>query len=235
MSESEAVAAISQRQHKESSRERSPPSDDSLTVPSASSKESRGRRANLEAQDQPRRRNGTEDTRQKRQSYRPGDAERRRADVKISFNDIAFGLKLDAPTPFQAHHPMLAYRQARDGAADMPYDLYMDKEVDADEPLLSARPRLANRDRPNWAQDSQCGDDLPTMLHLPRLHHRAKDGRAKADDRRSQSECRGQPTAASQQRRGSENLIADAVKKIKKDDKLRRRTSVMAFFKRTKS
>lgn len=73
------------------------------------------------------------------------------------------------------------------------------------------RPNPLMYNRPDWAQQSQNGDEGANLLHLPRLGHR------EAPSRKPQQENR---------------LVADAVKIIQEEQKVNRRRSVLGFFKK---
>jgi len=94
------------------------------------------------------------------------------------------------------------------------------------------RPHLKPHDRHNWAQESQCGDD---MRHFFRhsgadkssTEHHEGDGQYAADA--------WKPTRSNLTRQKSasvvpENLITEAVKHIRKEEKAKRRRSIVGFF-----
>ncbi|KAF2724156.1 hypothetical protein K431DRAFT_282425 [Polychaeton citri CBS 116435] len=91
------------------------------------------------------------------------------------------------------------------------------------------RPRLSH-DRPNWCQESQSGEDAKHMLQISGLMHRkAKEvvasafpGEREVAPKRNGSGGDGV----------SETLINDAVRIIKKEEKDKRRVSIMGMFKR---
>jgi hypothetical protein len=238
MSETEAMTAISHANEPIRKRDSLSPisSSQQHDISGKPARKSSERRPDEE----PRRRDGREEAREKRKSYHPGDAEKRRNEGKqTNYSDFSFGLQIHETPSFMTKPTVPAYRQARDADADMPYGplgLSTQPEV-SDEPTELPRGRPRPQDRPNWRQDSQCGDEARDMLQ--RLHTSGKPTtKAKQHDpRRAHSEQRanGISPDAPQPRRGSENLIADAVKLIKEEKKARKRESVFAFFKRSKS
>jgi hypothetical protein len=236
MSETEAVNAVSHAN--EPVRKR-----DSLSPISSSQQHEtteKPARKSSERRSDEGRRDGREEVREKRKSYHPGDAEKRRNEGKpTNYSDFSFGLQIHETPSFMTKPAVPAYRQARDADVEMPYGplaLSTQPEI-SDEPTELPRGRPRPQDRPNWRQDSTCGDETRDMLQ--RLHGSGKPTTTKArhhDARRAHSEHRTNGTSPeAQPRRGSENLISDAVKLIKEEKKVRKRESVFAFFKRSKS
>jgi hypothetical protein len=241
MSETEAVTAVSHAN--EPVRKRDSLSPISSSQQHESSDKPTRKSSERKSDERPRRRDAQDEVRQKRMSYRPGDAEKRRGEAKVTYQpDFSFGLQFQQEIPSFLAKPVIpAYRLARDREEDMPYGpltLPTQHEI-PDEHTELPRGRPRPQDRPNWRQDSQCGDEARDMLqhlHIPGKPTTKARNLHPSDDRRSRSEQRAAGASPNDQpRRGSENLISDAVRLIKKEEKLRKRESVLAFFKRSKS
>lgn len=251
MSEAEAITAVCHANEHWNQRAASKPTRTPTTLSagssSTSSKDKRPRKPSSESRSK-QRRNGLDDG---RHSYKPGDAEKRRtqaikrrtADVTTSFQDIAFGLQRDEAKAFDVPWGVSFSNRKGEQRADMPYDMTFreaDEDENDNEPLVNGRPKYKASDRPTWDQESQCdADDVRGKSRFPLLHFRSKPAKPKETNvdelRRSQSECRARPQTEPQvyvPRRGSDNLVADAVKIIKKEEKAKRRESVMNFIKK---
>jgi hypothetical protein len=94
-------------------------------------------------------------------------------------------------------------------------------------PRRVKRPEYA---RPNWAQDSQTGDDLSTFLRFStrkdkKVH--AIDGALKA----ASGDDKGKVTGQNKQK--EEHLISDAVKSMKEKERAKRRANLLRYFKKS--
>lgn len=197
--------------------------------------------------------------------YRPGDAAKRNAakrasiagtgDVKLVAikhgsqtvyewieNPHTHNRPAPASDPFGGDLEIVPeYRAARDREVQMPYDL-PNPDDDEEQPLGTQRPRFLAHDRPHWAQQSQCGDDMRSnFLHIPLHRPRDKESNAASQSTAVAAPQRQSPpkrpdalrrhsSAPHQQQEGT--LISDAVKTIKKEERKNRRQSVMGFFKK---
>lgn len=189
--------------------------------------------------------------------YRPGDAAKRNAAKRASMNaDFKFvAIKHGSQTVYERvdnpHKPTAGaelfaneleqvpeHRTARDREVEMPYDL---PQPDDDEyrPLGTQRPKVLAHDRPHWAQQSQCGEDMRShFLHIPVHRNRDKtDSPAQKQSAAKRPETLRRHSSAphssaphQQQQEGT--LISEAVKSIKKEERKHRRQSVMSFFKK---
>jgi len=127
-------------------------------------------------------------------------------------------------------HDVPAYRAQRDREAQMPYDLPNPEE---ELPSGAHRPKILQSDRPNWAQESQCGDEMRHhFLQVPILHKR----REKPAEQQATAPKRPAPprrhSSAPHSSPAEPMLIANAVKLIKKEERKQRRQSVIGFFKK---
>jgi len=231
MSESEAAAATSEplKRISSSSREREKRSsqDRRDSVPDAGVQRSTSR------------------------AYRPGDAAKRNAAKRSSMNgDFKFvAIKHGSQTVYErVDNPHKAatgpdlfaneleqvpeYRAARDREVEMPYDLPQPDDNE-EQPLGTQRPKILPHDRPHWAQQSQCGDDMRShLLHIP-LHRNRDKADAPAQKQlgvKRPETLRRHSSAPSQKQEGT--MINEAVTLIKKGERKQRRQSVMSFFKK---
>lgn len=190
--------------------------------------------------------------------YRPGDAAKRNAAKRASMNaDFKFvAIKHGSQTVYERvdnpHKPTTGadlfaneldqvpeHRAARDREVEMPYDLPQPDD-DEDRPLGTQRPKVLAHDRPHWAQQSQCGEDMRShFLHIPVHRNRDKSEAAPAQKQsgtkrpetlRRHSSAPHSSAPHQQQQEGT--LISEAVKSIKKEERKQRRQSVMSFFKK---
>ncbi|KAK4507081.1 hypothetical protein PRZ48_000815 [Zasmidium cellare] len=169
-----------------------------------------------------------------RQRYRPGDAAKRRT--------------MADPPPPPAHWPIEQTAVKKElrpvsfhAITESRLSRFMEEEVSLDGPipevdeslLVNPRPKLVPNDRPNWSQQSQEGDDFRHTLNsfFPR------PGRKAAQTNRHSSILApfAEPKAPSPKKyTGPQNdhMIADAVKIIQQQGKVKRRESVIGFFKK---
>jgi hypothetical protein len=180
--------------------------------------------------------------------YKPGDAAKRNATKRASvmfldsqFVAVNYGSQTtyehletfpEAVTDDQLENvteanDIPAYRAQRDREPQLPYDLPAEEDL----PIGTTRPKILQSDRPNWAQQSQCGDEMrPHLLQVPLLHRRKDDAATKrpALPRRRSSA----PDVSSASPAPESVLISTAVKLIKKEERKQRRQSVLDFFKK---
>ncbi|KAF2173080.1 hypothetical protein M409DRAFT_17028 [Zasmidium cellare ATCC 36951] len=169
-----------------------------------------------------------------RQRYRPGDAAKRRT--------------MADPLPPPVHWPLEQTPVKKDlrpisfhAITESRLSRFLEEEASLDAPipevdeslLANPRPKLVPHDRPNWTQQSQDGDDFRHTLNsfFPR------PGRKAAQTNRHSSILApfAEPKAPSPKKyTGPQNdhMIADAVKIIQQQEKVKRRESVIGFFKK---
>nr|OQO29057.1 hypothetical protein B0A51_03392 [Rachicladosporium sp. CCFEE 5018] len=114
---------------------------------------------------------------------------------------------------------------------DSPRSPIAEAGEDDDQPIGTQRPNILRHDRPHWAQQSQCGDDMRSTLQIPGFggresHHNGTSAAGKRPGflRRHSS--------APHTKQQEATMISDAVKLIKKEERNQRRQSVMGFFKK---
>ncbi|KAK6436538.1 hypothetical protein LTR95_007266 [Oleoguttula sp. CCFEE 5521] len=101
-------------------------------------------------------------------------------------------------------------------------------EEDEDQPIGTQRPNILRHDRPHWAQQSQCGDDMRSTLQIPGFGGRDAQGHNAS---KRPGFLRRHSSAPHTEQQES-TMISDAVKLIKKEERNQRRQSVMGFFKK---
>jgi len=159
-------------------------------------------------------------------AYQPGDAAKRKAEKRSS---QAFQAPPARPLGYVAEYSLqFTDLQAETGKA------LMYREEDSS---MAMRPTtLRPQDRPNWTQQSQCGDDMRHALGANRRRRKSAEDRnaalqalegsgnaAAPPPRKSTSGAMGQE---------DQTLISDAVKQINREKKSKRRQSVMALFRK---
>lgn len=152
-------------------------------------------------------------------SYKPGDAARRR----VQYVAVK-------------HGSMTAYERVE--VPGLPASQGLDALIEDAEQHDLHRPTLHAYDRPNWAQASQCGDDMRRVLDFPlrRKHHHA----VPEEDVPNFTACVGaemyegrpQLTRHKSENDAPVNLVNDAVAAIKREEKAKRRQSMLGFLKR---
>ncbi|KAK5116389.1 hypothetical protein LTR62_007936 [Meristemomyces frigidus] len=105
--------------------------------------------------------------------------------------------------------------------------------------IHTARPPLKPQDRPNWTQQSQCGNSTPHLLLNLRTRHHKKTAPATEpvvpDAGNVQKGLRPPMDQRRSYSAGMEDLVAGAVERIRKEEKeakARRRRSVLGIFRR---
>ncbi|KAI7470439.1 hypothetical protein KC351_g12667 [Hortaea werneckii] len=163
-------------------------------------------------------------------TYQPGDAAKRKAEKRGSSQ--AYQAPPARPLGYVAEYSLqFTDLQAETGKA------LMDREEDSS---MAMRPTtLRPQDRPNWTQQSQCGDDMRHALGANwRRRKSAGDRNAALQALEGSS---GNAAAAAPPPRKStsgamgqedQTLISDAVKQINREKKSKRRQSVMALFRK---
>lgn len=169
-----------------------------------------------------------------RQRYRPGDAAKRRT--------------MADPAPHPIHWPneqTSAKRELRPASfhaiTESRLSRFLEEEVsldaaipEVDESLLvNPRPTLVPHDRPNWSQQSQDGDDFRYTLNsfFPRPARKAVQTIRHSSILAPFAEPKA-PSPKKYTGPQNEHMIADAVKIIQKQEKAKRRESVIGFFKK---
>ncbi|KAK5120281.1 hypothetical protein LTR85_006487 [Meristemomyces frigidus] len=107
------------------------------------------------------------------------------------------------------------------------------------------RPALKPHDRHNWAQESQAGDEMRHHLHRPHFGRRKSSSKTAADREDARQALEGGSSGSNSQRPSgparhksadtlpdTQALVSDAVRLIKKEEKAKRRQSIVGFFKR---
>ncbi|KAK5678984.1 hypothetical protein LTS10_008639 [Elasticomyces elasticus] len=160
-------------------------------------------------------------------AYKPGDAAKRNAVRRHSVQPPAQGKLLTF-----THGPQTVHER---DAVFSSGSAILDNDDDHHAELHHAelhRPAIRPQDRPNWAQQSQCGEEV----HHFWRHSRAPPADAGPDDIRHHILDRkpARPQAPRQKSLNSipENLVTDAVSKIKKEEKAKRRRSIVSFFRK---
>lgn len=195
-----------------------------------------------------------------RSRYTPGDAAKRRQSMIEIFpqgrNNTAFPIP-DTHTTEPPHRPISFYaiqdlRAARSILDNEVHDeetsrnnsvtqhqhkpKHHPEDTSRGNSVTQQRPKLALDDphnRPNWSQNSESGDGMRhhTALHFLRRPVTEGGGRTKDKPAARQGSDHALP-----RRQGSipseGHLIADAVKIIQRQERLKKRQSVMGFFKR---
>ena len=168
--------------------------------------------------------------------YKPGDAAKRRAERRqsrivqpqgrpvggIVEYSLTFTDRIDEETATNES------KQQRDSAIAGPDDY-------PDQPLAS--PPLKPHDRVNWAQGSECGDITHDLLHSHWRRRKSSKTTSDREEARQALEGGAAQRKLSRQKsivdvNESQNLIGDAVKLIQTEKKVKRRQSIVDFFKR---
>lgn len=174
--------------------------------------------------------------------YRPGDADKRNGGKRSS--------QIVSGTLVAVTHGSTATYQQREYALDLKplagldvapkLDAHLDSSAIAEEGddgvhhshhVDPRRPGLRPHDRVNWAQESQCGDEMRHHLHW----RRRKSTQTTTDREDAHAALVGDVQQKPRQKSLGdihENLISDAVRLIKKEEKVKRRRSIVDFFKR---
>ena len=182
--------------------------------------------------------------------YKPGDAAKRNLEkrrsklVPAKHGSMTIYEQAEFADMRTSLDEIPEFRTARAKDNDMPYDMDLIAEDDMQPLVHQQRPRIQPNDRPNWTQRSQCGDDMRHMLNLPLMQKKDKAQRMQ-DDVQKQSGPRQElgdgfepqglrPQMSRLKTTGDlpENLISNAVHKIKKEERIKRRQSLIGFFKR---
>lgn len=170
--------------------------------------------------------------------YQPGDAAKRRSMVEIFPNGrsavpIPDDLTIEPPhrpTSFYAIQDLRQARSILDNEVHTDLEGLSEDEPDSTQPR---RPQLQTHKRPDWTQQSQTGTEMRHTLHVFPSRRPATEGGEK--DRRPKSTLAPIAPARSRTPQGNptgDHMIADAVKIIQRQEKLKRRQSVIGFFKR---
>ncbi|KAK4555633.1 hypothetical protein LTR86_007386 [Recurvomyces mirabilis] len=101
-------------------------------------------------------------------------------------------------------------------------------QATSDHPAHPQRPSIKASDRPNWTQASQCGEDMHHLLGNWKRHHKRPEAVDESAEESQQEPLQRHKSLGA----APENLISDAVEKIRREEKASRRRSVMGFFKR---
>ncbi|KAK5704668.1 hypothetical protein LTR17_021670 [Elasticomyces elasticus] len=161
-------------------------------------------------------------------AYKPGDAAKRNAVRRHSVQPPAQG-KLVTFT----HGPQTAYeREAVFSSGSAILDNDEDHHVELHHAELH-RPAIRPQDRPNWAQQSQCGEEVHHFWRHSKAPH-AEGGSDGSRHHIFDGPKPARPQAPRQKSLNSipENLVTDAVSKIKKEEKANRRRSIVSFFRK---
>jgi len=183
--------------------------------------------------------------------YKPGDAAKRNAvkrhsqivPMPSSYPDFPMAADFSRPndppiTEEQEHEHEHERRTSATNDSGVGSDAEDDK---SDEPAAAVRPKFAPHDRrPDWSQESQCGDDPRSVFHphgaaLFRRKDRTAGGEGEVSRNGgvSQASEEQQKKRRSRQKSAPESrLVTDAVRLIKQEEKQKRRRSLMGFFKR---
>ncbi|KAI7127580.1 hypothetical protein KC343_g8172 [Hortaea werneckii] len=161
-------------------------------------------------------------------TYQPGDAAKRKAEKRSS---QAFQAPPARPLGYVAEYSL----QFTDLQAETAKAL-MDREEETG-PMAMRPTTLRPQDRPNWTQQSQCGDDMRHALGANwRRRKSAGDRNAalQALEGSSGNAAAPPPRKSTSGAMGQEDqtLISDAVKQINREKKSKRRQSVMALFRK---
>ncbi|KAK4547932.1 hypothetical protein LTR36_010651 [Oleoguttula mirabilis] len=184
-------------------------------------------------------------------SYKPGDAAKRAAERRKS-QIIAAKCKPitinDGTT--KTHHREFSFEFADQKRTEIPGPFHSAVAEDVDsQHHATQRPALKPHDRHNWAQESQCGDEMRDHHH--HHHLRLHLGRRKSswtlrdrEDTQQALESGGGGSTSASRLQGPlrhksadaipdrQGLISDAVRLIKKQEKAKRRQTIVGFFKR---
>lgn len=182
--------------------------------------------------------------------YKPGDAAKRAAERRRS-QIISPQAKLTTVT--NGAGAVTQHREYSLSFADPKHDSAIADDHDTSAALNELshfngqqlqRPALKPHDRANWAQESQCGDDVLHHHHLRSHFGRRKSSKTAADREGARQaleggvgNSKGSVRAAGPARHRSADyapqaLVGDAVRLIKQEEKVRRRQSIVGFFKR---
>jgi hypothetical protein len=161
--------------------------------------------------------------------YRPGDAAKRNEDKRRSLamvepqsKIVAVEQQLGACGPIYHRECALDFGDRPDNAE--PVDTAEDEST-------PTRPPLRPHDRPDWSQRSQYGDDVKEgFLHA---HWERRSRRGKGEEEHDRSDSAMRPGSAV-----AEDMLGDLVDFKKREGtwkggKVRRRQSIVAFFRRT--
>ncbi|EME49898.1 hypothetical protein DOTSEDRAFT_50071 [Dothistroma septosporum NZE10] len=170
-----------------------------------------------------------------RAGYRPGDAAKRRSII-----DPLSRAQRDRSTSSSHHCGTRMSRSVEEEEAAV-----LNSTIpEVDTPAVVQRPQLTSNDRPDWSQRSETGDEARHAFNLHVFSHTEKKSQRPQGALLENSMVAqfAQPKPAEQPRRPSEtkiyrgpqndHLIADAVKIIQRAKKVKRRASVMEFFKK---
>nr|POE90673.1 hypothetical protein CFP56_60286 [Quercus suber] len=164
--------------------------------------------------------------------YRPGDAEKRRFADSFSITPEENGSRRTQKPPSKNLHAVkdipAHHTQRLSGLGNL---CIADDVPDSLDPTLALRPKLAPHDRNNWAQASQSGEEFRQHFSLL-LHRGSRTERSpppagpaasqKQNEKQRQQSAGELPT----------NLINDAVRLIKQEEKTKRRNSFVEFFRK---
>lgn len=168
--------------------------------------------------------------------YKPGDAAKRNA-LRRQSRQVSL-----PPQCKRGSQGREYYLEFRDQIKDLPgHDSGMcsDSEESTGQPqrqsIGTLRPKIVPTDRPDWSQQSECGDD--EVRHTVSIPLRRKD---KTSSDRDEARKAQQSSNAVQrplqerirQKSAPGHLVSDAVQLIKKEEKAARRQSIVDFFKR---
>ncbi|KAI7696961.1 hypothetical protein KC353_g17255 [Hortaea werneckii] len=163
-------------------------------------------------------------------TYQPGDAAKRKAEKRSS---QAFPAPT-RPLGYVAEYSLqFADLQAETGKA------LVDRPAEEDGQLAMRPTTLRPQDRPNWTQQSQCGDDMRHALGSNWRRRKSAGDRNEAlqaleGSGGAASAAPPPPRKSTSGAMGHEDqtLISDAVKQINREKKSKRRQSVMALFRK---
>lgn len=159
-------------------------------------------------------------------AYQPGDAAKRKAEQRSS---QAFPAPT-RPLGYVAEYSLqFADLQAETGKA------LVDRAAEEDGQLAMRPTTLRPQDRPNWTQQSQCGDDMRHALGSNWRRRKSGDDRNEALQALEGSGSAAVPPprkSTSGAMQEDQTLISDAVKQINREKKSKRRQSVMALFRK---
>ncbi|TKA64754.1 hypothetical protein B0A55_10192 [Friedmanniomyces simplex] len=161
--------------------------------------------------------------------YKPGDAAKRNAANRRSLQPLPQGKHIAV---MSSSHPTQESEVLLGSGSATTHSHHASHAHPHTDPHAH-RPVLRAQDRPNWAQQSQCGEEMHHFFRHQQHHPKAASA---VNDAEQQAVRPTHPQPPPRQRSlGAipENLVTEAVKQIKSEERGKRRRSLVCFFRRS--
>ena len=187
-------------------------------------------------------------------TYHPGDAAKRRSQLRdkkllpvnhssltrhsMTRHSMTRHSMNDLQHPAATCNDTPAFRHSLHNEYTVSFDLNcLVEDAEFQSRNFLQQPRFNPHDRPHWAQSSECGDEFRHLLNLPLVQ---KKDKAHAVHEEAKKVLEGgvatnrRPVQQRQKSLGDlpENLVSEAVARIKKQERARMRQSIVGFLKR---